>query len=70
MTTRRERLRDCEALHEFEEHTGMRFSGTELDAIAEQAKVAGLSMCAYLERSLHTLQTVKAKLRGEGVTRH
>ena len=48
----------------------MRFSGTELDAIAEQAKVAGLSMCAYLERSLHTLQTVKAKLRGEGVTRH
>lgn len=68
--TLRKSLEECEAFHEFEEHTGMRFSETELDAIAKAAKIAGLSMCAYLERSLRTLLAAQAKLRGEGVTRH
>jgi hypothetical protein len=68
--TRRERLADCGAFHEFEEHTGMTMSEAELEAFEQQADLAGLPLCDYLARSLHRLKVAQAKLRGEGVTKH
>jgi hypothetical protein len=68
--TYRERLALCEEFHEFEDHTGMRLSETELEAMMEMAKRAGPSISAYFERSLDRVQTAHAKLRSENVTKH
>lgn len=63
--TRRERLALCEEFHEFEDHTGMRLSEAELEAMMEMAKRAGLTMEAYFERSLSRVRKAQAELRAQ-----